>query len=208
MTLWTSKSYRKQGYVKISPGKGLEDSLISEGSSPIALYYVPSTRLLTVSLSEEMIKRAIDRNILKREQNASKIKASWSGMSTSLVTSNPIPYLFDLSAGQQIVKKLQKKSWGNIYPLNEWHTLLKKKDPLAYHQEIWHTELLCPGGGKYQWNEDFKTYESTVFGHPGEPKSPNNISVLGDWQKVGFGIKFEKDGIRVQAHLHRKKPTL
>ena len=39
---WSNHSHKGQGYVKIAPGKGLEDSLIKEGSVPIALYYVPS----------------------------------------------------------------------------------------------------------------------------------------------------------------------
>ena len=34
MTRWTSKSHKGQGYVKIAPGKGLEDDLVKEGSAP------------------------------------------------------------------------------------------------------------------------------------------------------------------------------
>ena len=39
MTLWTNKSYKGQGYVRIAPGKSVEDDLLREGSAPIALYH-------------------------------------------------------------------------------------------------------------------------------------------------------------------------
>ena len=52
-------------------------------------------------------------------------------------------------------------------------------------------------------NDKFKTYESTVFGHPAEAKLPKTISILGNWSKVDFGINFENDGLRVKADLIR-----
>ena len=203
MTLWTSKSYKKQGYVKITPGKGLTDDLIKEGSAPIALYYVPSPRLLTISLSEEMIHRAIDRNLLNREENASNIRASWAGNSTALQASKPITSIFDLSMGQNFINGLQRKSWKNLHVLNEWRVQLKEMDAIAYHRKVWHTDLSCPGGGEYRWNQMFQTYESTVFGHPANPKAPKDFSVLGGWKAIDLGLNFEKDGLRVQASVRR-----
>ena len=203
MTLWTSKSYKKQGYVKITPGKGLTDDLIKEGSAPIALYYVPSPRLLTISLSEEMIHRAIDRNLLNREENASNIRASWAGNSTALQASKPITSIFDLLMGQNFINGLQRKSWKNLHVLNEWRVQLKEMDALAYHRKVWHTDLSCPGGGEYRWNQMFQTYESTVFGHPANPKAPKDFSVLGGWKAIDLGLNFEKDGLRVQASVTR-----
>ena len=203
MTLWTSKSYKKQGYVKITPGKGLTDDLIKEGSAPIALYYVPSPRLLTISLSEEMIHRAIDRNLLNREENASNIRASWAGNSTALQASKPITSIFDLLMGQNFINGLQRKSWKNLHVLNEWRVQLKEMDAIAYHRKVWHTDLSCPGGGEYRWNQMFQTYESTVFGHPANPKAPKDFSVLGGWKAIDLGLNFEKDGLRVQASVTR-----
>mgnify|MGYP001414620898 CR=1 FL=1 len=201
MTLWTSKSYKKQGYVKITPGKGLTDDLIKEGSAPIALYYVPSPRLLTISLSEEMIHRAIDRNLLNREENASNIRASWAGNSTALQASKPITSIFDLLMGQNFINGLQRKSWKNLHVLNEWRVQLKEMDAIAYHRRVWHTDLSCPGGGEYRWNQMFQTYESTMFGHPANPKAPKDFSVLGGWKAIDLGLNFEKDGLRVQASV-------
>ena len=225
MTEWSNKSHKKQGYVKIIPGSGIEGDLIKEGAAPIALYYVPLPNLFTISLNEDIIKRAIDRHLARREKKAegkslnsgTPIKAEarenistspekyWAGMSSAFQGSSTFLSVFDLFAGQHLRYKLQRQSWNNLYALNEWRILLKQKDPLVYHHNTWQTDLVCPGGGSYVWSEEFQTYESTVFGHPGQPKSPKKSSILGNWDGVDFGINFENNGLRVQASIQRKK---
>ena len=101
--------------------------------------------------------------------------------------------------GENVINGLQRKSWKNLHALNEWRIQLKKMDALAYHWKVWHTDLLCPGGGEYRWNQKFQTYESTAFGNPANPKTPKNLSVFGGWKAINFGLNFEKDGLRVQA---------
>ena len=208
MTVWTNHSHEGQGYVKISPGKGLEDGLLSEGSAPIALYYVPAPKLFTISLSETIIKQTIERNLLQRDKNAPPIKANWGGMSSAFIASKPIPSIFDLTMGQNSINSLQRKSWNNLHALNEWRIHLKKNNPLTYHQNIWQTNLLCPGGGNYQWNQKFKTYQSSAFGHPGEPRTPENLSVIGKWKTVDLGLNFENDGLRAKVRLSKEKKKL
>ena len=203
MTVWSNHSHKGQGYVKIAPGKGLEDSLVKEGSAPIALYYVPTAKLLTVSLSEKMIQQVIDRSLLRRD-NVTLPTANWGGMSTAFLASKPIPSIFNLAMGQNTFTGLQRKSWNNLHALNEWRIVLNKKDSVAYHQKVWQTDLLCPGGGKYVWNEKFKTYESTVFGHPANAKLPKTISIFGTWNEVDCSVNFENDGLRVKAKLQRE----
>ena len=62
-----------------------------------------------------------------------------------------------------------------------------------------------PGGGKYSWNEKFKTYESSVFGHPGKPSMPKKgIGLLGPFGSIDFGITFENDGLRAQGTVSGK----
>jgi hypothetical protein len=203
MTVWSNHAHKGQGYVKIAPGKGLEDNLIKEGSAPIALYYVPSPQLFTISLSEEIIQKAIERNILRRDENASLTKGNWSGVSSAFQAAEPIPSIFDLSMSQNTINGMQRKSWNNLHALNEWRIHLKKNDPLTYHQRVWQTELLCPGGGKYIWDEKYKTYESTAFGHPAKPKTLKNLSILGHWKNVNLGVNFENDGLRVKGSFQK-----
>ena len=95
------------------------------------------------------------------------------------------------------------KSWDNIPILNEW----KKRgvEPVAFHARYWHTRLICPGGGKYRWNEKDGTMESTVFGHPERPlkNPPASAHPLHGVREVRFGLTFEHDGLRAQGEVLR-----
>ena len=208
MTVWSNHSHKKQGYVKIAPGQNLEDDLIKEGSAPVALYYAPSAKHLTVSLSEDMIKQSIDRNLLRRAGDKNQTIANWAGKSSAFFAKNPLVDLLDGVFQKESLKSFQKKSWSNLYALNEWRVQLNKPDAPSYHLKVWQTELQCPGGGKYTWNEKFQTYESSIFGHPGKPRMPRNgIGLLSPFGKVDFGLTFENDGLRAQASIEEKSDT-
>ena len=66
---------------------------------------------------------------------------------------------------------MQRLSWGNLPILNEWKRLFPEDDSVALHERLWGVKLVCPGGGEYKWNESWQTFESTVYGHPAEPKN-------------------------------------
>lgn len=208
MTVWSNHSHKKQGYVKIAPGKNLEDDLMKEGSAPIALYYVPSSKSLTVSLSEKIIKQAIDRNLLRRSEDANQTVAPWAGKSSAFFAKNPLIEIVDGIFQRESLKRFQRQSWTNLHALNEWRTQLGKTNAPSYHLKVWQTELQCPGGGKYRWNQKFQTYESSIFGHPGKPSMPNKgIGLLNPFGKVDFGLTFENDGLRAQAAIEEKSDT-
>jgi len=40
----------------------------------------------------------------------------------------------------------------------------------ALHEKLWGVRLTCPGGGKFVWNDQWQTMESTVYGSPGNPR--------------------------------------
>ena len=61
---------------------------------------------------------------------------------------------------------------------------------------------MCPGGGRYVWNDKFKTMESTVYGHPGEPKhGPPAPPVLSSFATGNFGLTLEHQGLRARSRL-------
>ena len=121
---------------------------------------------------------------------------------------NPIIDLLDGVFQKESLKSCQKKSWSNLYALNEWRVQLNKLDAPSYHLKVWQTELQCPGGGKYTWNQKFQTYESSIFGHPGKPRMPQRgIGLLSPFGAVDFGITFENDGLRAQASIEEKSDT-
>jgi hypothetical protein len=78
---------------------------------------------------------------------------------------------------------------------------------VALHERLWGVRLVCPSGGKYVWNEKWHTFESTVWGHPGEPKSGAALPPqLRDFSRARFGLTFEEQGLRARAELQRRKP--
>jgi hypothetical protein len=101
-------------------------------------------------------------------------------------------------------RMLQRRSWGNLPILNEWKRRYPNEDPVKLHAKFWQTELICPGGGKYVWNEKWQTMESTVYGHPGEPKEgTKSAAVLNSIERGDFGVTFEEQGLRAKVILKR-----
>jgi hypothetical protein len=87
---------------------------------------------------------------------------------------------------------MQVLAWSNLPILNEWKRLFPDRDPVKLHEEFWGTKLVCPGGGTYRWNEKWQTMESTVFGHPGDPKTAAT-KALADIFSVELGVSFDQE---------------
>ena len=212
MTEWSNHEHNKQGYVKIAPAGDVREELEDEGIKDIALYYAPSAKLLTVTLDEDLLKRAIDRSVEARRRRKEKLPAPpntkpWMGESLSLTVNHAILRFFELATHDQLSREFRSRSWGNLHILNEWRMRLGKDDALSYHQDVWQVQLVCPGGGQYRWNEKFQTYESSLYGHPGEPKSPTTaLPVLRNFQRVDLGLTFENDGLRARGTAWKRAP--
>jgi hypothetical protein len=52
------------------------------------------------------------------------------------------------------------------------------------------------------WNESFQTMESTVFGHPGAPKT-SAATAMAEITRGELGVTFENQGLSAKAILHR-----
>ncbi|HEV8060693.1 MAG TPA: hypothetical protein VGP68_12500, partial [Gemmataceae bacterium] len=220
MVTWESLTYLDKPYVRIKPTQQGKTML---GEVDLALYYVPSAGSLTLTMNEGVLKRAIDRG-LEREAKSKEqggtpkapakasISMPWLGSNYCLqidreafdiLTGPASGALFSL--GDNAFQALmQVRSWSNLPILNEWKRLFPDQDPVALHDRIWGTKLLCPGGGKYVWNDEWKTMESTVYGHPGQPKvGPATPSGLARFKAANFGLTFEEQGLRARMELLR-----
>ena len=191
-----------------------------------ALYYSTIRDGLLLTPNEGVMQRAIDRQ-LARDAKAADAKpaeavtaaakpgnlhqaddaaAGWLGESLAVKFDHVLPSFFlwfaEVADPRQAA---QTNSWSNLPILNEWKRRYPDRDPVEVHTRFWNTELACPGGGKYVWNEQWRTMESTVFGHPGEPKLPEKFEApLFPFAKANFGITFELDGLRSRLELLRK----
>jgi hypothetical protein len=228
MTVWEPLDYNGQPYVRVQPTEQARRELDQEANN-VAIYYAPSPNGLTVTINEAVLKRAIDRRIARTAADKkSSATTSENPAKNADVSSAPsLPWLgdnfclqvnrkmFDLlsSPGARFLEgpdslsdsAMKLGSWSNLPILNEWKRLFPNQDPVTVHERLWHVTLICPGGGKYVWNEKWHTMESTVYGHPGQPKpGPKRPPILGQFQSANFGLTFEEQGLRAKVELMRE----
>jgi len=216
LTRWESLTYHEHPYVKITP-KEPEKSLPADFRN-LAIYYAALPDSLTVTLNESLLKRALDRSFGREKaksegQNGAKgtTKPDTSpkplplpGANVALLVDRKILEVTNALARDQYQAMMQASAWGNLPILNEWRRAYPDRDPVEVHRRLWNAELVCPGGGRFVWNEKYGTMESTVYGHPAEPKlGPAAPPVLSKFQNAAFGLSFEHQGLRARATLHR-----
>ncbi|NLF08665.1 MAG: hypothetical protein GX594_11915 [Pirellulaceae bacterium] len=209
LTVWEALEYREQPYVRITPKK-------DAGGYPrelenVNIFYTTIDGALTVTLSETVLKNSIDRSLARQkaaaEENARADDAQpWLGSNVALRVDNKILDIVNAANRKQYEEAMTLLCWKNLPILNEWRRLYPDRDPIEVHRQIWGVELVCPGGGKYIWNDKFQTMESTVYGHPGEQKQgPNAPPVLSDFSAGNFGLTLENNGLRARAVLERPR---
>jgi hypothetical protein len=212
LTRWESLTYNDHPYVKITP-KDREGG-VPAGFQNLAIYYAALPDSLTVTLNENLLKRALDRSAAREKAQAEgKTKAdagqkppALPGGNVALLVDRKVLEVANALARDEYQAMMQASAWGNLAILNEWKRKYPDRDPLEVHRQIWQSELVCPGGGKYVWNREFATMESTVYGHPGEPKEgPPAPPVLSSFRSAAFGLSFENQGLRARATLQRGK---
>jgi hypothetical protein len=204
MTRWEALRHKGEGYVKVSSTEQSR-GFLEEFGERLALYYYATGEALVLTLNEDVLKQAIDRRQARKAAKTQKKTEPWLGGSAALrVQASLLDRFLPVLEGEY-QWLMQDQCWGNLPILNEWHRRFPGQDPVAFHQKHWGTKLLCPGGGKYVWNEAWQTYESSVYGHPGEPKSgPKVPPALSLFRQGEFGLTFENQGVRARAVLTRR----
>jgi hypothetical protein len=140
----------------------------------------------------------------KSGQSPAKDAKPWLGSNVGLRVDHKILEVANAMGRGQYQREMQTRCWGNLPILNQWKRLYPERDPVEVHKRVWGVALVCPGGGKYVWNETYRTMESTVYGHPGQPKSgPPAPPVLSSFATGNFGLTFEHQGLRARAVLER-----
>ncbi len=208
MAAWESLTYKEQPYVKITPTQRALSGQDEELKNA-ALYYAASGDALLVTLNEPLLKRAIDRQLAREEAKKKGEKPPeaahpWLGESVGLQAERKLIEVAAALSRREYQDMMQRRAWGNLPILNEWKRRYPDQDPVKLHARFWQTELVCPGGGKYVWNEKWQTMESTEYGHPGEPKEGSPAPpVLQALSRGSFGLTFEPQGLRARVSLGR-----
>jgi hypothetical protein len=210
LTKWETLNYKEQAYVRISLVKGKK--AVPPEMENQAIYYTTAGGALTVTPSQRLLEQAIDRiSAEKPAEDAGKTAAkpagatpAWLGSNVALHVDSRILEIANVLGRRQYQQQMQIQCWNNLPILNEWKRLYPDRDPVAVHQQVWGVTLVCPGGGKYVWNEKYGTMESTVYGHPGEPKEgPAAPPVLSGFARGDFGLTLENQGLRARVELQR-----
>jgi hypothetical protein len=172
--------------------------------SKLAIYYAATPQSLILTLNESLLKRALDRQSA-RETAKAPVENQWLGTNLCLKVDQQFLSTLERSAVEGQTASLQLLSWNNLPILNEWKRLFPNEDPVKLHERFWQTKLICPGGGAYVWNEKWHTMESTVYGHPGDPKKgPDRVGPLARFQSANLGLSFENQGLSAKIVLEQE----
>ncbi len=205
---WETRRHHDQAYVRAGLSEKARSESRGDAFDTAGVYYAAMPRALIVTLNEDLLKRAIDRELARTKKDASPVAPAqaWLGQSVAAQLSRDGIDMFDALGGQELVAELRARSNANIEILNEWKRLFPKDDPVKVHERWWGTRLICPAGGTYSWNEKEGTMESSVLGHPGNPKAFDDaMGKLRQIDSARFGLTFEQDGLRARAEVTRQK---
>jgi hypothetical protein len=205
LTQWSSPQHNGRTYVKITANLA---EMIGEGIPPFSVCYATTPTSLTITLNENLLKRAIDRHIASTQPAAGAKAPStqpWLGSNLALQIDRRFLTVMPFDDGADTNSYTRTLAWDNLPILNEYKRLYPDHNPLEIHEQLWHVRLLDPAGGQYVWNDEYKTMESTTYGHPAAPKtgpaSPRSLDII---QSGNFGVDFEDQGIRARAQLQLK----
>jgi hypothetical protein len=203
-TEWETRFHRGQSYVKVSPTSRVEQSHVP---LPITLYYATPGDVLLVAVQEEVLLKAIDRELDRQAEVKNPfapVEAQWLGGNIGLHVNRKVLEAAAFPWQSDFQVWMQTQAWNNLPILNDWKRRFPNQDPISMYQNYWNARLECPGGGKYVWNGQWQTYESTVYGHPGQPKlGPSLPPALAVFQTADFGLTFENDGVRARLVLEK-----
>jgi hypothetical protein len=189
---WATAEHAAKPYVVVS---GPQNSKIH--------YHVGKTALFA-TLSESTMKAYLDR-LDAPATKAAPTPASWLGKHACLRIDGAMINVFDGLMRDDHRTRVQRASWSALPVLNELRRAAPDKDPVALYEKLWGVALTCPAGGRYVWNAESGTMESTVTGSPVAPKEfrPARI-VLPGIASGEFGLTFEHDGVRARLDLVRE----
>ncbi len=121
MAHWEALSYKDKPYVKVSASEEAGGNAAELRN--LAVYYTLSGDSLTLSLSENVIQRALDRRIA-REQNAGGAPAAataWLGQNVAARADRKLLDVISAVTRDRVEQAMQALAWGNLPILNEWN---------------------------------------------------------------------------------------
>jgi len=206
---WENRKHGEQTYVRVSALNGR-----NAAEEMFAIYYAITSDAIVLTLNEEALKRAMDRDRARdaaapdEPPTAAKDTMPWLGDSLGFHLDRKAVDVVMSIFGDDLRQRQQAAAWSNIPILNEWRRLYPQRDPVEVHRAMFGVTLMDPAGGSYSWDTRYQTMASQRYGHPGEPREgPVRPAQLESIRALNFGLTFEADGLRARAVLHRFAPA-
>jgi hypothetical protein len=188
---WETRKRGDRSYVVVSENEG-------EGPAGFQVCYATMPKALLISLTEESLLLAMDREDLK----ATDEKSDGLPVAAQLMLDSSPAFLRRFGS---IMKDAgpgspqQVESWKALPILNEWHRMSPDRDPVELHRIRYGSDVSCPGGKGYRWNAEAMTMESAAYGFPVAPRDePVKIHEI---ENVRTGLVFQDGGLRATARL-------
>ena len=212
---WQQREYDGQPYVSITNREGGQ---ANELGLELEIHYAAMGSALLVTLSEEVLHRAIDREQTAAAAAAADDEAADAGAEVvaadETAAGMPVEHawfemdpavldVFSRLAEDTWTVRRRTLSWQALPILNEWHRRDPGTDAVAFHRRWMGEPLLCPGGRGYRWNPDHHTFESVAYGHPGAPRDEPaaDLATPAAYETIGAGLHFDLGGLRARVFL-------
>jgi hypothetical protein len=194
----------KRSYVAIEAqeGSGWDDTP--------SIYYGITPGRFVASLREDVLLRALARTATT-DLSEGPERPSWLGESVGVRFTEGFKEV--LATGlveNELRAALRRRAFAALPILNELRLLAPDADPLETKARLFGATVRCPGGGRFVWNEQHATYESSVFGCPAAPRDGDALpAALELMQSLSLGLTFERlderlHSLRARASVDRR----
>ena len=186
---WKDSSYKNYKYYSVKP--------YIFGNKSVEIFILPAPKALIIANNISIIKNYLD--------NPKPINKKWLGKNLAVELRKTFLRFIEASSRKYYKKNLKVSCWNNLPVLNEWKRLYPDQNPVDLHKKWWKVQLLCPAQGKYIWDKNYYTMQSTKLGSPVKEKTKTYPASPLDYVKnIQFGLTFEHNGLRAKILLRRK----
>jgi hypothetical protein len=212
---WETLQHREVPYVKLSSVVPQQHQQDDDAMPQWSVYYTTTGGALLLSLNEDVLKSALERELARHPgtqpaaaPTTAPATQPWVGQNMALQADRRVLDVLRPVISMGYRQEMQQRCFANLAILNEWKRRFPDQDPLIVHARVWGTQLVCPGGGTFSWNDQYQTMQSSAYGHPAEPKAgPDLPPALLDYQSLNAGVTFESQGLRAKAELSKLEKT-
>jgi len=196
LLLWETREHEETPYVVIRT----TDRAGLPGDMEINVHYAALPDAFLLSLNEDVLKRAITRNLAEPKSKDSNETPEPHQAFAQAKLSTLQNYLAIMDGDP--LREQQYTSWAALPILNEWHERFPEQDPVEVHAKYFQERIHCPGGQGYQWNTEIGSMESVAFGSPQAPRGEAQpIPLLNHWIEGKAGLSLQDNELRLKAEL-------